>query len=53
MSQRYFEMQIKAQIARFLFRDNGYYSVKLQDDNVVNKALEVLNTNRYSQILGK
>jgi len=53
MSQHYFEMQIKAQLARYLFRDNGYYSVKLKDDNVVNKALEVLNTNQYNKILGK
>lgn len=53
MSQQYFEMQIKAQLARYLFRDNGYYSVKLKDDNVVNKALEVLNTNQYNKILGK
>ncbi len=48
-----FEMHIKAQVARFIFRDNGYYAVKLKDDDVVNKALTVLNTNQYTKILGK
>ncbi len=46
-------MQIKAQLARFLFRDNGYYSVKLKDDNVVNKALAVLNSPQYTKIIGR
>ena len=52
-NQKYFQMQIKAQLARFLFRDNGYYSIKLKDDNVVNKALEVMNSEQYVKILGK
>ncbi len=50
---RYFGTQIKAQLARYLFRDNGYYSVKLKDDNVVNKALVVLNGPEYAHIIGQ
>ncbi len=50
-NEQYFSMQIKAQLARYLFRDNGYYSIKLKDDNVVNKALAVLNSQQYSRIL--
>jgi len=50
-NQQYFGMQIKAQLARYLFRDNGYYSIKLKDDNVVNKALTVLNGPQYPKIL--
>ncbi len=50
-NKRYFKTQIKAQLARYLFRDNGYYSVKLKDDNVVNRALSVLNSSEYADIL--
>jgi hypothetical protein len=48
---RYVELQIKAQLARYLFHDNGYYSVKLKEDEVVNKALSILNSDKYSQII--
>ena len=50
-SDEYLKMQIKAQLARFLFRDNGYYAITLQDDPVVNKALEVMNSSEYSKIV--
>lgn len=52
-NQQYFGLQIKAQIARYLFRDNGYYSIKLKEDNMVNKAIAVLNSPQYSKILGQ
>lgn len=47
----YFELQIKAQLARLLFNDNGYYAVSLKEDAVVKKALEVLKGDQYSAIL--
>jgi carboxyl-terminal processing protease len=47
----YFELQLKAQIARFLFRNNGYYAVYSQGDPVVQKALEVLRSETYSAIV--
>ncbi|MES2703827.1 MAG: S41 family peptidase [Bacteroidota bacterium] len=50
-SYNYFRLQVKAQLARFLFHDNGYYSIRLQDDAVVNKALETLNSGRYSHLV--
>ncbi len=49
----YFKLQIKAQIARFLFRDNGYYAISLEDDEVVRKAMDVLSSSQYSKILGQ
>ncbi|MBX2905736.1 MAG: S41 family peptidase [Taibaiella sp.] len=49
--EHYLHTQVKAELAKYLFKDNGYYSVKLKDDNVVNKALAVLNSERYGQIL--
>jgi carboxyl-terminal processing protease len=47
----YFRAQVKAQLARILFRDNGYYALNAQDDEVVKRALEVLNSNQYSKII--
>ncbi len=49
--EQYLHTQVKAELAKYLFKDNGYYSVKLKDDNVVNKALAVLNSDRYHEIL--
>jgi hypothetical protein len=50
-TRKYFEIHIKAQIARFLFKDNGYYAVLAEDDNVINRALEVLDEGEYSDII--
>jgi carboxyl-terminal processing protease len=49
---QYLALQVKAQIARFLFRDNGYYSIKLKEDHTVNKALQALNSPQYLQVVG-
>ena len=48
----FLKLQIKALIARFLFRDNGFYSISLTADEVVNRALSVFNTAEYSKIVG-
>jgi carboxyl-terminal processing protease len=48
----FFTLQIRAQVARLLFRDNGYYAVTLKDDAVVNKALAVMASAEYSKIVG-
>lgn len=45
------DLQIKAQLARFLFRDNGYYAVSVKDDDAVNKALNILNSDQYLKII--
>ncbi len=50
---QYFKVQIKAQVARFLFKDNGYYAISLEDDDAVRKAMGVMNSNEYSKILGQ
>jgi carboxyl-terminal processing protease len=50
-SNDYLKVQIKAQLARFLFRNNGYYAVTMKNDDVVNKALSVLNGGQYSQVV--
>ncbi len=52
VSRQYFDLQIKSQLARFLFRDNGYYTISLKEDDVAQKALQILNSDSYSKILG-
>lgn len=50
-AREYFREQVKAQLARILFQDNGYYSISVQDDDAVKRALQVLNSNQYSKII--
>jgi hypothetical protein len=52
ISRQYFDLQIKSQLARYLFRDNGYFTISLKDDDVAQKALQILNSDSYSKILG-
>jgi len=47
----YFNLQIKAQLARILFHENGYYAISAKEDNAVNKALEIMNSGQYSKII--
>ena len=49
--RKYFAAHIRSQIARFLFRDNGYYSVTVKDDKVVKAAVDVLNGDEYDSLL--
>jgi carboxyl-terminal processing protease len=44
--------EIKAIIARMLFRTNGYFQENNKDDNVILKAKQILNTPGYSAIVG-
>jgi len=49
----YFKLQVKAQMARFLFRENGYYAIYAKEDSVVKKALEIMNSDQYSKLIGR
>lgn len=51
--RNYFKLQVKAQLARHLFQDEGYYSVRLRDDNMVAKAISVMNSPQYTALLGQ
>lgn len=44
--------RLKAQFAKILFGDNGYYHYLNLDDHAIEKAIEVLNSNEYSRIIG-
>ena len=50
-SKAYFQLQLKAQLARFLFRNNGYYTIHAQGDEVIQKALQALRGNQYSALI--
>lgn len=51
---RYFRVNMKAQLARYLFDDNGYYTVMSGVDDVVERALDVLTADdTYSEIIGE
>jgi len=50
-NKRYLDDHIKAQIARFLFKDNGYYSISIKEDEVVSKALDILGSAEYLHII--
>lgn len=47
----YFKTHILAQIARYLYHDNGYFTIMTKQDDVVKKAREVLGSQRYSDII--
>lgn len=50
----YFRVNMKAQLARYLYDDNGYYTVMTGVDDVVQKALNILaSDDEYSKLLGR
>jgi carboxyl-terminal processing protease len=53
LNYKYFRLQMKAQLARILYHDNGYYAVTALGDNMIEKSLEVLYSKKYSEIIGR
>jgi carboxyl-terminal processing protease len=49
----YFRLQMKAQLARVLYRSNGYYSINTTDDKMVKKAKGLLYSKDYLQIISR
>jgi len=47
----YFRLHLKAQLARLLFHDNGYYAVLLTGDRVITRSMEVLGSDWYKAII--
>lgn len=52
-NKAFFKIQMKAQLARMLFRENGYYSISYQDDNVVKEVRRVFADSTYLTIIGR
>lgn len=51
--RRYVLLQIRAGLARILFKSNGYYSVEVTGDNSVQAALQLFNSGQYLKIIGR
>jgi carboxyl-terminal processing protease len=49
----YLLLQIRSQIGRILFRNNGYFAVSTRGDDVVNRALQLLASPEYDQLIGR
>lgn len=47
----YLKLRIKANYARFLFRSTGYYTIMLGADEEVKMATQIINSNRYKELL--
>jgi carboxyl-terminal processing protease len=49
----YLLIQIKSQIGKILFRNNGYYAVSTRNDDVVQRALQLLYSPEYNRLIGR
>jgi carboxyl-terminal processing protease len=49
----YLLLQIRSQIARTIFRNNGYYSVSALGDDVIQRALQVLSSPQYQTLISR
>jgi carboxyl-terminal processing protease len=52
-NKNYLKQQMQAQLARILFGNNGYFTISVQDDNVVQMANKVLHSDTYSKVIGR
>lgn len=52
-NSRLFRNQVKAQFARYLFQNNGYYAIVAKEDNVIQRALQILRDDSYLRIIGR
>lgn len=52
-NEQYFRQHLKAQLARILFQNNGYFAVQTRTDNVVQRALELLYGRKYSALINR
>ncbi len=52
-NRQFFTTQIKAQLARLLFRNNGYYAIIAPEDKTLQTAVRVLHSNDYYSIISR
>lgn len=52
-NKAYFLTIVKAQVARVLFRSNGYYAITSQQDSMVQKAVGLMRERKYSEIISR
>ncbi len=51
-NREYLLLQIRAQLARILFKNNGYNLISSQQDKVIQEAIQYLSSQRYSKLIG-
>jgi carboxyl-terminal processing protease len=49
----YFLNIVKAQVARVLFRNNGYYAITSRQDSMVQKAVSLMREKKYSELISR
>ncbi len=49
----YLLLQIRSQLARTVFGNNGYYSVNAEGDDVIQRTLQVISSPRYLRLIGR
>lgn len=52
-NKQYLLLQIRSQIGRILFHNNGYYAVSSRGDNMVIRALQLINSAGYDAVIRK
>ncbi len=52
-NRAYLILQIRSQVARMALRNNGYFSVSAQGDDVIQRALQVLASPQYLKLIGR
>ncbi len=51
-NERYLKIQIRGQLARTIFGNNGYYAVSARGDEVIERSVQVLNSPEYLRLIG-
>lgn len=51
-NQDYLRLQIRAQIARTMFRNAGFYTISARRDEAIQEALQVLSSPEYLRLVG-
>lgn len=51
-NEDFLRMQMRAQLARTVFKSTGYYAVSARGDEAIQRALEVLNSPEYLRLVG-
>jgi C-terminal peptidase (prc) len=52
-NKEFMRLQMKAQLARMLYRDNGYYLVSAKEDEMIRRALKELQSSDYLKLIGR
>jgi carboxyl-terminal processing protease len=52
-NDKFLRAQIKTQFAKYIYQNRGYYTLAAKDDNVIQKALQILGNDSYSKIIGR